>query len=129
MGNVNFTKLGIFCCGMARLRNANFVFRQYLCTRATLRKENRRQSNFKKLFKFHNLSEVFYFGMIRNREHESGCSSTIYTHKNYTLFYICNTFIKNTRLKTYSTHRDLIEWHYYNSWILFSTTTSYLIRF
>ena len=67
-------------------------------SRATLRKENRRQTNFKKLFKFHNFSEVFYCGMIRNREHESGCSSIIYTHKNYRFFSISNTFIRNTRL-------------------------------
>ena len=51
--------------------------------RTTLRKENIGQTNFKKLFKFHNFMEIFYCDIIRNQEHEFGCFSTIAIYQNY----------------------------------------------
>ena len=80
--NSSFREILYF--GTNRLNDTDSsVFRWHLLSGTTLRKENMMgQTTIKKLYKFHNFSEICYWNMTRNHEHELGVFfDNIYTQK------------------------------------------------
>ena len=60
-----------------------FFFQSLLFIRTTIRKENMGQRNFRKHFKFHNFSEIFYCDMTRLRNANVSVFYVMSVHKNH----------------------------------------------
>ena len=112
MGHIHFKKLTkcqkfieIFHYCLTRLRNKKQgFFWLYLLIRTTLRKENTRQHNFKKHFKFCNFNEIFFVWHEQTQKHEFECFYTMSTHKNH--------FKKQSLFKKHSKFQNFDETFY-----------------